>query len=88
MTQTKRTIQGMNHPVFISPLSRKHLHHPQGHILHPKRHKSLHETKPLRVKQSLVEQALKLADEMPPLPDGWDYKKALADAIQQRHGEA
>ena len=88
MTQTKRTIQGMNHPVFISPLSRKPLHHPQGHILHPKCHKSLHETKPLHVKQSLVEQALKLADEMPPLPDGWDYKNALADAILQRLGEA
>lgn len=88
MTQTKRTIQGINQPIFISPLSRKPLRTPKGHILHLKRHKTLQETKPLRVKQSLVEQALKLADELPPLPDNWNYKNALADAILQRLGNA
>jgi len=35
-----------------------------------------------------VEQALDLAAELPPLPDDWDYKDALADAIQQRFGDA
>ena len=88
MTQTKRTIQGMNQPVFIPPLSRPPLRQPQSHILHSKRHKTLQETRPFRAKQSLVEQALKLADEMPPLPDDWDYKNALSDAIQQRLGDA
>ena len=88
MAQTKRTIQSMNQPVFIPPLSRKPLRHLQGHVLHLKRHKTLQETKPFRVKQTLVKQALKLADEMPPLPDDWDYKNALADAIQQHLGDA
>ena len=86
MTQMKHTIQDTAQPVLSPTL----LRHSQGHISYLKRHKTPQKNVLSFVKQSqsLVEQALELADELSPLPDDWDYKNALADAILQRHGEA
>ena len=90
MTQIKHSIEDMSQPIFIPPLSKHSLHTTKEHLSLSKRHKISPKTSNSYVKpsQSLVKQALELADELSPLPDNWDYKSALADSIQQRHGDA
>ena len=87
MTQQKHTFQDISQPSFIQPQSR-HTLRPKGHVSPSIRRKASSKTSHLQRKhsKSLVEQALDLAAELPPLPDDWDYKDALADAIQQRFG--
>ena len=89
MIQQKHTLQDISQPPFIQPQSR-HTPHTKGHVSPSVRRKISSKTSPIQLKQSksLVEQALDLAAELPPLPDDWDYKDALADAIQQRFGDA
>ena len=87
MTLQKHTLQDISRPSFIQPRSRYTIS-PKGHVSPSIRRKASSKTSPIQLKQSksLVEQALDLAAELPPLPDDWDYKDALADAIQQRFG--